>query len=82
MTKKKQVEEQPTFEASIGKLESIIALMEQDNTSLEDSLKLFEEGISLTGLVQKALSEAEQKVSKLVEADNVLTTQDFIVQDS
>ena len=81
MSKKKQTEEALPFEASLTKLQSIIELLEKDSTALEDSLELFEEGIHLTRQVQKALSEAEQKVSKLVETDNTLLTEDFIEQD-
>jgi len=77
MSKKSQTEESLPFETSINKLQSIIELIEKDGTALEDSLKLFEEGIKLTRQVQKALSEAEQKVAKLVEVDNVLKSEPF-----
>ena len=81
MSKKNQSEETLPFEASITKLQSIIELIEKDSTALEESLELFEEGVNLTRQVQKALSEAEQKVSKLVEVDNALLSEDFVEQD-
>jgi exodeoxyribonuclease VII small subunit len=81
MSKKKQTEDALPFEANINRLQSIIELIEKDSTALEDSLELFEEGINLTRHVQKALLEAEQKVFKLVEADNNLLIEDFIPQD-
>tara|TARA_B110000503_G_scaffold143688_1_gene247044 strand:- start:272 stop:580 length:309 start_codon:yes stop_codon:yes gene_type:complete len=81
MSKKAKTEESIPFEANITKLQSIIELIEKDSTALEDSLELFEEGINLTRQVQKALSEAEQKVAKLVEIDSILLTEDFIPQD-
>jgi exodeoxyribonuclease VII small subunit len=80
MSKKKQTEEALPIEANINKLQSIIELIEEDSTALEDSLRLFEEGINLTRQVQKTLSEAEQKVSKLIETDNILLTEDFTPQ--
>ncbi|MCG7957037.1 MAG: exodeoxyribonuclease VII small subunit [Candidatus Thiodiazotropha endolucinida] len=39
--------------------------MEQGDQSLEESLKSFERGVSLTRLCQEALKEAEQKVQIL-----------------
>ena len=80
LMQKETVETLP-FEANLSKLQSIIELIEKDSTALEESLELFEEGINLTRQVQKALTDAEQKVSKLVEADKVLLTEDFIEQD-
>lgn len=41
--------------------------MEDENLSLEQSLKNFEQGIQLTQQCQKALQEAEQKVQILLE---------------
>ena len=55
------------FEASLKKLEELVDQMEGGELSLEDSLKIFEEGIKLTRECQKALKEVEQKVSLLVE---------------
>ena len=55
------------FEASLKKLEGLVDQMESGELSLEDSLKIFEEGIKLTRECQKALKEVEQKVSLLVE---------------
>jgi exodeoxyribonuclease VII small subunit len=43
--------------------------MEGGELSLDDSLKLFEEGIKLSRDCNKELSEAEQKVKKLVGVD-------------
>jgi exodeoxyribonuclease VII small subunit len=54
------------FEDSLKKLESIVAQLEQGDLSLEDSLKLFEEGVSLSAACQKELDAAEGKVQILV----------------
>lgn len=53
------------FEASLKKLESIVDLIEKGGLSLEDSLKLFAEGVELTKGCQQALKSAEQKVKIL-----------------
>ena len=65
------------FEASLAKLESLVEQMESGDLSLDDSLKLFEDGIKLTRECQQALSEAEQKVSLLMEQNGVQETKEF-----
>jgi len=67
MPKKKPTEETPRFDTSIARLQQIIEQIEQEGTSLEDSLALFEEGITLTRQVQASLTEAEQKIQVLIE---------------
>ncbi|MEA5444512.1 exodeoxyribonuclease VII small subunit [Gammaproteobacteria bacterium AB-CW1] len=54
------------FEQSLAELEGIVERLEGGELSLEESLKAFESGVGLTRQCQKALEEAEQKVSKLV----------------
>jgi exodeoxyribonuclease VII small subunit len=55
------------FEKSLTELENIIAKMEKGDLSLEESLKLFEQGVLLTKQLQQTLKEAEQKVETLLE---------------
>lgn len=62
---KKQAE--LNFEASIKELETLVNKMEEGNLSLEDSLKYFERGVTLTRQCQQALADAEQKVKILLE---------------
>jgi len=71
----------PDFEHSLQALESIVSQMEQGDLSLEESLKAFEEGISLTRECQAILSQAEQKVQLLVESDGELTTEPFQIEE-
>ncbi len=56
----------PLFEDSIRKLESIVEQMEKGDLSLEDSLKLFEEGIALSATCKQELDSAEGKVQMLI----------------
>lgn len=58
-----------TFEKAMTRLEKIVALLESGNCSLDDSLKLFEEGTKLTAYCSKSLKTAEQKIIKLTAAD-------------
>lgn len=53
------------FEKTLAELEAVVARMEQGELSLEDSLKEYERGIALTRTCQKALAEAEQRVTQL-----------------
>jgi exodeoxyribonuclease VII small subunit len=55
------------FEASLARLDALVAQMENGDLTLEASLKTFEEGIKLTRECQQALKEAEQKVTLLME---------------
>ena len=56
----------PSFEESLQKLESIVEQMEKGDLSLENSLKLFEEGVALSTACKKELDEAEGKVQMLI----------------
>ena len=59
-----------TFEKAMARLEQIVAALEGGKVSLDDSLKLFEEGTSLTAYCSKLLQEAEQKIVKLTDVEN------------
>jgi exodeoxyribonuclease VII small subunit len=68
----------PSFEQSLKKLEAIVDKLEKGDLALEDSLKLFEEGISLSAACKKELDEAEGKVQVLVkQRDGSLKTEPF-----
>jgi len=54
------------FEAAMKRLEDIVARMESGDLPLEESLKLFEEGIKLSRTLNRKLEEAERKVEVLV----------------
>ena len=51
------------FEQSIERLEEIVSDLESGKMSLDDSLKLFEEGTSLIAKCNTALTNAEQKIT-------------------
>jgi exodeoxyribonuclease VII small subunit len=59
---------QPSFEDSLTKLEEIVEKMESGDLKLEDSLKLFEEGMKLTKDCNLRLSEIEKKVKLLLKS--------------
>lgn len=55
------------FDQQLGKLRSIVEKMEQGDLSLDDSLKLFEEGIGLARRLFDILNRSEGKVEELLE---------------
>lgn len=66
------------FEEAMQRLEDIVENLENGDLSLENSLKIFEEGMKLVSFCSKKLEEAEQKVTKLVkESDGRYTQQPF-----
>lgn len=56
------------FEKSFQQLEKIVQRLESEELSLDDSLKLFEEGISLSRFCHQKLSEVEKRI-ELILAD-------------
>lgn len=65
------------FESSLEQLEALVTQMENGDLSLEESLKAFETGISLTRECQTMLEQAEQKVQLLSEQQGKLSAQPF-----
>ncbi len=52
-----------TFEKSIERIKEIVASLEDGTSSLDEAVKLYEEGAKLTASCYKMLEEAEQKIS-------------------
>ena len=66
------------FEESIKELEEIVEKLERGDASLDESLKLFENGIKLSKSCQKMLDNEEKKVSILMQNDEgEMEKQDF-----
>ena len=58
------------FEDALNKLEKIVSKLEEGDIPLEESLKLFEEGIRLSRFCNQRLDEAEKKVEILLKGKN------------
>ena len=58
-----------TFEAALARLNEIVDKMENGDTPLDESLKLFEEGSGLTSFCYEKLSSAEQKIKTITERE-------------
>jgi exodeoxyribonuclease VII small subunit len=59
-----------SFEAAMKKLEEIVDKLENGGESLDNSLKLFEEGSALTSFCYEKLKNAEQKVRQISELED------------
>ena len=60
-----------TFEEKLAKLTEIVDKLEAGNElPLEDSLKLFEEGIGLVSSCRDMLENAEQRIENVLKTDN------------
>lgn len=55
-----------TFETSLGELEKIVRKLEDGDLSLEESLKLFEDGVRLSRECQERLNQAERRIEILL----------------
>lgn len=55
-----------TYEKAIERLEEIVKVLEKNEVSLDESMKLFEEGTKLTAFCADKLKKAEQKITELV----------------
>jgi exodeoxyribonuclease VII small subunit len=62
-----------SFEDAFQKLETIVEILEKGESSLEESVRLFEEGMELSRLCTARLNEAEKKLMQLVKNE----TEDF-----
>ena len=55
-----------TYEQALKKLEEIVNKLESGSTSLDESIKLFEEGTKLADFCNTKLNAAEQKFTELL----------------
>lgn len=67
-----------SFEEALTRLEEIAELMENNETGLENSVKLYKEGVELSVYCSEILNKAEQQVTELKEsADGVFSRRSF-----
>ena len=73
MTKKNE----KNFESALKRLEQISDLLENEETPLEESIKLFEEGIELKEYCEEKLKSAKVKIDKIVKKKKSLASTAF-----
>lgn len=78
VTKKPEPAKKPDFERALARLEEVVRRLESPQLSLDDAMKLFEEGVALSQECQKQLEEAEGRVEILLKkADGKLAAEPF-----
>jgi exodeoxyribonuclease VII small subunit len=76
--KKPEPPKKPDFEKSLARLEEVVRKLESPQLSLDEAMKLFEEGVGLSKECQKQLEEAEGRVEILLKkADGKMAAEPF-----
>ncbi len=72
----------PSFEDGIKRLSEIVQTLERGDLPLEESLRLFEEGVGLSRASQERLDSAQKRVEELLgfERDGKPRTREFEVR--
>lgn len=55
-----------SFEEALKLLEDVVAKLESGEARLEETIRLFEEGMRLSAICQKRLDEADRKIEVLL----------------
>lgn len=78
VSKKPESPKRPDFERSLARLEEVVQRLESPQLSLDEAMKLFEEGVELSRECQKQLEEAEGRVEILLKkADGKMSAEPF-----
>jgi exodeoxyribonuclease VII small subunit len=66
-TERNGMAKRTSFETALGRLNEIVKRLEEGDVPLEESMKLYEEGIRLGTLCKGILKEAEQRMNRLTQ---------------
>ena len=69
------------FEELIEKLEEITNKLEKEQLSLDESVKLFEEGMQISKECNSKLEAAEKKITILINQNNEIKEENFIPEE-
>ena len=64
------MEKNSSFEENLKDLEELVRKLDNDDLTLDESIKMFESGMELSKKCSKKLEEAEKKINILVESSN------------
>lgn len=65
------------FESNLERLKDIVETLDDNEITLDQSLKLFEEGIKLYRKCNDTIDKAEQKISILIEENEKLVEKEY-----
>ncbi len=69
------------FEKALERLNEIVEDLERGNLNLDESLKVYEEGVKLIKLCTKRLNEAQKKIEILVKEEGKLIPKPFMAEE-
>ena len=69
------------FEQCLKRLEEIVGTLERTDLSLEESIRLFEEGMTLSDDCRRQLDEAEGKIEILMRRDGKTVAEPFELKE-
>ena len=75
--KKEDADESLGFEEALGRLEGIVAELEDGDLELEEALAVFEKGVGLTRNCAERLEETERRIEVLVAEGEALVERPF-----
>lgn len=75
------MEKKPVFEDAMARLQEIVEKLENGEESLENSMKLFEEGATLASQCYEILDQAEQKITEITAGDPEKREEDEKIAD-
>ncbi len=70
-------EKDTNFESNLKKLEMIVDKLESGDTGLEESVRLYEEGMTIKKICDKKLKDIEMQIKKIKIEDNKVTKEDL-----
>ena len=70
-------EKDNNFEVSLKKLEAIVDKLESGDIGLEESVKLYEEGMKIKKICDKKLKDIEMQIKKIKIEDNKVIKEEF-----
>lgn len=63
--------EEKTYEEAMTRLDEIIDLLENNEATLDESLDLYKEGVSLAAYCDKKLKDVDQEVTRIFEENQL-----------
>ena len=81
MARKLAEKNEPDFENTLKQLEEIVSRLENNDLSLEEALKDFEQGIKLAQLGQERLQQAEQHIQILLQKSESAKLSDYQAEE-
>ena len=70
-------EKDNNFETNLKKLEMIVDKLESGDIGLEESVKLYEEGMKIKKICDKKLKDIEMQIKKIKTEDNKFIKEEF-----